>query len=264
MLTFHAGEYSGNIVNKLNIDGCLISTTHYEAVNSNPASHYHENSHLCFVYEIGEAQTKRNVRQSTGQGDIFYYHAEETHRWISPSPISKSANIEIAPSFIKKYDINASQLKNAIIKKVHSKALLLKIQNEMLHFEQGNVESIKTLLLELFNYSTQSNSLKKPHWITSVDDFLQDNWNADISLEEIAYAVNIHPVTISKYFRRYFHSTLSEYRRQLKVKRSIQMIKQSKLSLTEISHQCGFTDQSHFTKVFKHSTGFLPKNFKKY
>ncbi|MFV8347795.1 AraC family transcriptional regulator [Flavobacterium sp. ZB4P13] len=32
-------------------------------------------------------------------------------------------------------------------------------------------------------------------------------------------------------------------------------------SLTDISFECGFADQSHFIRTFKQQTGFLPKKF---
>jgi AraC family transcriptional regulator len=55
---------------------------------------------------------------------------------------------------------------------------------------------------------------------------------------------------------------LGEYLRKLKVQKSIALIKNSELPLTEIAYLCGFSDQSHFTKVFKETLGFLPKEFR--
>jgi AraC family transcriptional regulator len=83
-------------------------------------------------------------------------------------------------------------------------------------------------------------------------------------LQEIALIIGVHPVTISKFFRKYFSCTLGEYQRKIKIEKSIQLIKESKLSLTEIAFLCGFTDQSHFTRNFKNMTGFLPKKFQQF
>jgi AraC family transcriptional regulator len=41
------------------------------------------------------------------------------------------------------------------------------------------------------------------------------------------------------------------------------MLKNTRLSLTEIAYTCGFADQGHFTRTFKAATGFLPKTFRK-
>lgn len=93
---------------------------------------------------------------------------------------------------------------------------------------------------------------------------LHDKWNEVLSLQEIAGLVGAHPVTISKNFRKYFHCTLGTYQRRLKIEKSIDLIKNSTLSLSEIAFYCGFTDQSHFIRNFKELTGFLPKDYRKF
>ncbi|GAA3656436.1 helix-turn-helix domain-containing protein [Flavivirga jejuensis] len=84
-----------------------------------------------------------------------------------------------------------------------------------------------------------------------------------MSLNKRSKVVGLHTVTISKFFRKYFSCTLGEYQRKLKIDYSLELIKNSKMSLTEIPHYCGFTDQSHFTRIFNEMTGFLPKHFRK-
>jgi AraC family transcriptional regulator len=122
--------------------------------------------------------------------------------------------------------------------------------------------AIEMLLLDLVFISKQKES-NSSGWAGRVNEFLQDNWNEPLSLTALARETNVHPVTISKNFRKYFSCTLGEYTRKLKVEKAMGLIKASKSSLTDTAYACGFADQSHFTRIFKQQTGFLPKDYQR-
>ena len=97
--------------------------------------------------------------------------------------------------------------------------------------------------------------------IIQLQDLLHSRWNENLSLQELSTLINIHPVTISKYFPRYFSCTLGEYIRKVKVEKAVDLIKQEQMSLTALAYHCGFFDQSHFIRAFKTYTGFRPKEY---
>ena len=245
------GKYTGDVVSKMIIDDSIITTTHYSSKKNNPNWHYHENLHICFVFQGGKAETKKEASYTQKGGSIFFYHAEETHRWISPNPISKSANIEIGQAFLNKYSLKESDIKKAIYNNVSAKTLMLKMQQEMLIKDLNSNTAVESLLLELVSFSKSTSAKKAPVWVVHLTELLHDQWNQPMSLQEIALIIGVHPITISKFFRKYFSCTLGEYQRKLKIEKSIQLIKEPQLSLTEIAFLCGFTDQSHFTRNFK-------------
>jgi AraC family transcriptional regulator len=92
---------------------------------------------------------------------------------------------------------------------------------------------------------------------------MHDRWQETLTLQELAQELQLHPVTISKHFPKYFNCTLGEYMRKVKIEKALTQIRTSPESLTEIAYACGFFDQSHFIKAFKQVTGFLPKAYKK-
>lgn len=81
---------------------------------------------------------------------------------------------------------------------------------------------------------------------------------APVSLDDLAATGNVHPVTVSRSFPRYFGCTLGEYMRKLKIERSLAIIRSHKASLTSVVYSCGFFDQCRFTRVFSHLNGVLP------
>jgi len=263
MLVLNKGEYTGRVINKFHLDGSIISTT-YSTKESNSDWHYHQNLHMCFVFQGGKAETRKSTSYTQKNGTLFFYHSGEKHRWISPSSLSKSANIEISHDFLKKYGLSELDVKNAIQSEIDAKLLILKMQKEMLVNDINSSSTINTLLLELITKADYLGKKDVPNWIVILTELLNDNWNKSISLNEISKVVGVHPVTISKYFRKYFSCTLGEYQRKLKIAHGCELIKDLKMSLTEIAFHCGFTDQSHFTRNFKEMTGFLPKHFRNF
>lgn len=103
----------------------------------------------------------------------------------------------------------------------------------------------------------------RPGWVNIIHELLQDRWNEQVTLQELSFAANVHPITISKHFPKYFSCILGEYMRKLKIEKALTLIKSTSFDLTVIALTCGFADQSHFIRTFKQITGFLPRQFQK-
>jgi len=264
MAILNAGEYTGDIIHQLQFEDVLITNTLYSARKSSPEWHSHENLHISFVFQGGKTETRHQTQYTERDSSIFFYHPEEKHRWISPEPISKSANIEIGDRFLKQYRLKEQNIKEAIEQKADAKTLMLKIQKEMLENDVDSFANLQTLLLELLTLSSKEKSTNPPNWVMELKTLLHDDWNEEMSLADMAQIVQVHRVTISKHFRKYFFCTLGDYRRKLKVEKSIDLIKNTQKSLSKIAYECGFADQSHFIRNFKAYTGFLPKAFQKF
>lgn len=263
MFVLSKGKSTGKVVNSLDDNGVIISTTHYSVEECGQGLHYHENPHICFLLAGGDMESRNNLSYERKTGDIYFYYAGEEHASISRKSVSKHTNIEFGQAFLKKYNLSESQIERAVKDNLDAKFLILKMQQEMLLDDDCSHPAIQSLLLNLIDYSKNPAHEFVPKWVRRLDDLLNDKWNEQLTLENLSTAVETHPVTISKYFRRYFSCTLGEYLRKLKIGKSLSLIKNSEMSLTEIAFHCGFADQSHFTRNFKEMTGFLPKDFRK-
>jgi AraC family transcriptional regulator len=262
MFVLSTGQFTGEIVHSLSDHGVIISTAHYPVEECNQGMHYHENPHICFLLQGGDIESRNNLSYQRKTGDIYFYYAGETHASISRKSISKTTNIEFGETFLGKYEFSEAQIHRAVKNNLDAKFLILKMQQEMLTDDNCSQLTIQTLLLNLINDSKDSEHQSTPKWVQILTELLNDRWNEQITLQELSHATDKHPITISKHFRKYFSCTLGEYLRKLKIEKSIPLIKNSHLSLTEIALHCGFADQSHFTRSFKEMTGFLPKDFR--
>ena len=68
---------------------------------------------------------------------------------------------------------------------------------------------------------------------------------------------------LSRAIPKYLGSTLGNYLRQQKIRNAINLMMNPKLSLTDIAYQCGFSDQSHFSRIFKLYFNKTPKSYRK-
>ena len=258
-----SSQYSGEIVNNHYFEGITVGTTSYQMGAANEAIHSHDNPTICFLLQGGCAEKRSKSSYERSACDMRFYHADELHQSVIKVFPSKCVNLELESQFLTQYEFSETILNLAVTKNPDVKLLMLKIHSEFLINDAFTKAAIKILLLSMFNKTKTSNNQKKPKWISRLYELLNDNWSETPSLEDLAVAVNVHPTTISKHFTRYFSCTFGEYMRKLKVEKSISLIKNTKLSLTEIASHCGFADQSHFTRNFKKLTGFLPKDFKR-
>jgi AraC family transcriptional regulator len=195
-------------------------------------------------------------------GQIMFFHAGEQHQCINKSFPARNINLEIEPAFLSDNRLTESTINLSVLKNPNSKFIMLKVYKELLAADAFSGSSVKMLLLYLICADPKAESGNGlPCWVKLIKELLHDRWNLQLSLHDLSQATGIHPVTISKFFQKYFSCTFGEYMRRLKIEKSLQLIKTSTASLTEIAHECGFSDQSHFTRTFKQLTGFLPSQY---
>ncbi len=68
--------------------------------------------------------------------------------------------------------------------------------------------------------------------------------------------------TLIDQFKKYIGLTPKHYQRIVRFNDILQHIQQQQnIAWSDVANQCGFSDQSHFIKEFKHFSGFNPKDF---
>lgn len=126
--------------------------------------------------------------------------------------------------------------------------------------------SIEGLILELLAESSRqtlpTRGQSPPHWLEKVRERLHDNLHESVSPTQIAASVGVHPVHLCRIFRKYYTSSIGEYVRNARVEFASREIAAGKTTLADIALEAGFCDQSHFTKIYKRSTGMTPTEFR--
>jgi AraC-like DNA-binding protein len=132
--------------------------------------------------------------------------------------------------------------------------------------EKHTQQPIEHLLIEVFEkYLKQKSSAKKiPAWAKELKEIIQDQIDTNITLKELSKNLDINPAYLSREFSKYFNDlSFGEYIRKLRIEKSIEYLNTSNYSLTKIAYLTGFSDQSHFTRIFKKQTGENPSAYRK-
>ena len=89
-------------------------------------------------------------------------------------------------------------------------------------------------------------------------EFIHQNYCNDISVQNLADLCNINQNYASQLFSQEVGDTFSTYLTNLRINRSIQLLKTTDLSVAQIASTVGYRDYFYFAKVFKKITGITP------
>jgi AraC-like DNA-binding protein len=132
--------------------------------------------------------------------------------------------------------------------------------------EKHTQNPVDHLFIDVFNKFIKQKAAKKktPGWVKELKEIIQDQIDTNLSLSNISKSLDIHPSYLSREFSKHFDNlSFGEYIRKLRIEKAIELMKTSPYSLTEIAYLTGFSDQSHFTRIFKKHTGQNPSAYRK-
>jgi AraC-like DNA-binding protein len=84
-----------------------------------------------------------------------------------------------------------------------------------------------------------------------------------LELKKLASKANMSVNHFIRCFKQEFGMTPMRYSRKLLIKKAVEMLSYSELSLIEISDQLGFPDQHCFSRAFRRETGLPPGSYRK-
>lgn len=134
--------------------------------------------------------------------------------------------------------------------------------------EKHTWDPMEEMLLQVFNkfMKRQVGRKSPPAWAVKLKESIQDqiDTNFSLNLKSLSKELSLNPNYISREFSKYFDSlSFGEYLRKMRVDKAIGYLAQKKYTLAEIAYLTGFSDQSHFIRVFKKHIGMTPLAYKK-
>jgi hypothetical protein len=134
------------------------------------------------------------------------------------------------------------------------------------HLENSPFENLLHQVYNKFLKEKKTNKKKTPAWVKDLKEIIQDQIDAQFTfdLKKISNDLELNSSYLSREFSKYFEDlNFGEYVRKLRIEKAIVLIQYSTYTLTEIAYMTGFSDQSHFTRIFKQSTGKNPSAYRK-
>jgi AraC-like DNA-binding protein len=80
-------------------------------------------------------------------------------------------------------------------------------------------------------------------------------------INELAICANMSPSKLKRVFKQIFGNSIFSYYQEFRMKEAARLLKEEKLSVSDVGYQMGFTNLSHFSRVFKEHIGMKPKQY---
>ena len=125
--------------------------------------------------------------------------------------------------------------------------------------------SVESLLAELLAaVACQPREFGKgaPPWLHRIVDKLTAECCERLTLDALGEEAGVHPVHLSRVFRRCTGEGIGEYVHRLRIRVACEQMLRPEATLAEIGLATGFADQSHFTRAFRKVTGMSPGAFR--
>ena len=106
----------------------------------------------------------------------------------------------------------------------------------------------------------QNFSASKP--VNEALEYIYTHIKNRLTIDEVADALCLSRNYLSRLFKSEVGISFSDYVREEKIKRAKNLLRHTDYSLIDIALYLGFSSQSHFTQVFKKTTGLTPKAFR--
>ncbi|MCD2491339.1 AraC family transcriptional regulator [Lacrimispora sp. NSJ-141] len=93
--------------------------------------------------------------------------------------------------------------------------------------------------------------------------FVQNSCHSTVTLNDIAGSCSLSQSECCRLFKRILHQSPMEYVITCRINKSLPLLAEGTLSITEIAGLTGFQSSSYFTETFRRMTGVTPSQYRK-
>ncbi|HBR01107.1 MAG TPA: hypothetical protein DD738_00670 [Ruminiclostridium sp.] len=250
--------------------------------NLNLCTHSHPYYEMYLMVRGEIAYHTRDGLLMLKSGDILFIDEHEVHCpiLINPNVPYERITLDITKDALVKLSQGVMDLSACFYSRKHRVYRFpLDVQNSI-RLTLGKILSLKqtkpfgydllvnAYLTELFvtanqfindqNTITPTDELKPNQLIAIVDQYITENLDQDISVEELAKFVCLSKYYFMRTFKNHTDKTVYQYIIEKRLEAAKSLI-ESGTSLTNACHLCGFSDYSCFYRAFKKKYNITPK-----
>lgn len=267
-ITNHSYRHAhGETLRAHEISGIILSETVYPACLTIPYHTHHEEAYFNFVLRGGFTGNDRKTSYELTKANLVFHSAGEARSNRFHGEPTRLFNVRLDSDWLHRVTQRSTILRRSTRFTAGPLInLAVKLYQEFTALDAVSPLVIEGLILEMLGEASRHPQPRfeslPPHWLSQVKEMLHAYFNEGLMLDRIAASVGVHPVHLNRAFRRYFHCTVGDYIRQLRVEFARRQLTSSRETLTEIALAAGFSDQSHFSRTFKRRTGLTPAQYR--
>lgn len=252
--------------------------------------HWHEPFQFCVVLKGTVCFQLEHAQYTISQGDGIFINSQQLH-------MSKPINLDAA-SFLC-VDIHPKVIENDIGCLIYKKYVLPVIENSGLQAiflsssdskgkeildaltkvhsfyekqESGYELDMSILIMQLykmlffrFNLSNEAieTSNIRTDYLEAIFHYIWGKYSHKISLDMIAGYVHLSRSECCRYFKKMTGQSLFEYITLFRIDRSMDLLRNTEMSIANIAQAVGFQSQSYFTECFRKRLDMTPGDYRK-
>lgn len=238
-------------------------------------SNFNRHSHETFVISVigsGEIEVEFHLQAKTSfsPGQIVVFNPNQVHATKSKTKTSLNYySLYINAQWYKNnVDTKPLHVQNIIAEQNLYHDLVNSYNEIILNNQKTNNTLEKTMKHILKKYLAkmdykEDNEYEKV-FFENVEKYILDNLKEQITLEDIAKAVDYNESYITRVFKKRCGLSPHAYLVNKRVEKAKRKLFDDKdIDLAELSNEIGFYDQSHFSKAFKRVLAITPNKYKK-
>ena len=265
---------------------CTISNPYFHP------THSHEFAEIVYILNGSCTQTVNDISYTAHRGDMVFMNSQCLHSYSSAKPYQiivlcfspeallkrvtdkKNASYFLSLSFLTEIQSDSTPIgKFSFVGEERSliehllKATLTEYKLEKPE-RLAVLESFMTVLIVNILRKVHSQSLSKSKELTDVwnalSEFIDENLNQKLSLEDLAQKCFYNPSYFSRAFKQKFGCSPVEYIARERSHKAANLLSTNPhLTMEKISEECGFGDKSSLYRSFEKFYGCSPSEYKK-
>lgn len=259
-------KHHGEILSTQTVENFVVTEIAYPS-RFHISKHSHQRACFSFVFRGSYRETYRGKVIEGQPSNLVFRPAGEAHSDHFGETNVRCLLVEVETQWLDSFRKNPIMLNGPAIYLSGSLVwLAMRLRKELQVVDDFTPLTIEGLMLEVIaeigRETVKLSRAEQPRWLRQARDFIHENATVGVSLINAATLVGVHPTYLARMFRKFYHCSVGDYIRHVRLDYAIQELTKSDKSLAEIASAAGFYDQSHFSHAFKLHTGMTPTEFR--
>lgn len=227
--------------------------------------HEHSDTHLVLVTEGTYRTSAAGAEGAVGRGGVLINPPGTRHddQFMGPGRL---VTFSLSERLMADFDGLGRSLGRArMVNGAAPAAMMLRIADEARRFDEISELEIEGLACELAAslVGFAGHDRREPGWLGRVQAMIEEGKGRPPTVTELAREAGVHPVYLTRAFRRFRGQTPGAMLRRARARRAAAMLARSREAIASIALECGFADQASFTRAFARATSMSPQAFRR-
>lgn len=252
-----------------------------------PLHHFHEDYEIFYLIQGERKYFINDTIYKVSEGNLVLVNVDEIHKTSDFSDhYHERIVVNFTSAFLDEFSPNVNtlnlyscfNLKNRVLPlSFKYKNNIENVLNRLLEIDKNQNDKkdfySKVLLCELLilinnfvdDFKLKDYNSMQPinPKVSQIIKYINENYHQALSLSSVAKEFYLSPFYLSKLFKQTTNFTFTEYLNSVKIRNATKLLQNNKYKIIDIAEKVGFTNNTHFTRVFKAVMGMSPMKYRK-